>query len=275
MTTTSSSFRSGFVSLVGAGPGDPDLLTRRAVDRLERADLVLNDALVPADLLALAPQARRFFVGKRAGRHSITQEGIHALMIRAARRGDRVVRLKCGDPFVLGRGGEEALALTEARVAFEVVPGLSAAIAAPALAGIPVTHRGLAAGFLVVSGHARSAYAPILDGLAPGVATLVVLMGVRGRSDLAAYLVSRGWDAATPAALVLSASHPTQAAWTGTLAGLGTAAIADPEAPGVLVIGAVVGVAAHIAPSLAAAAAGDVPAAHLAPASAASAGRPE
>lgn len=252
-----STARTGFVSLVGAGPGDPELLTRRAVDRLERADLVLNDALVPADLLALAPRARRFFVGKRAGRHSITQDGIHALMIRAARRGDRVVRLKCGDPFVLGRGGEEALALTEAGIDFEVVPGLSSAIAAPALAGIPVTHRGLAAGFVVVSGHAPAAYRPIVDGLTPGAATLVVLMGVRARAELAAALIARGWDAATPAALVLSASHPSQAAWTGTLAALGAAPIdADhAEAPGVLVIGAVVGLAdrlgrAQASPSL-------------------------
>ena len=240
----------GFVSLVGAGPGDPDLLTRRAVDRLARADLILNDALVPADLLELAPRARRFFVGKRAGRHSIDQEGIHALMIRAARRGQRVVRLKCGDPFVLGRGGEEALALTAAGVPFEVVPGVSSAIAAPALAGIPVTHRGMAAGFVVLSGHAPTAYRPILDGLTPASATLVVMMGVRGRGDLAGYLIGRGWSAATPAALVLSASHPTQAAWTGTLADLGAAAIDDPEAPGVLVIGEVVSVAATIAPVL-------------------------
>ncbi|HVK77702.1 MAG TPA: uroporphyrinogen-III C-methyltransferase [Kofleriaceae bacterium] len=244
----------GFVSLVGAGPGDPELLTRRAVDRLARADLILNDALVPADLLELAPRARRFFVGKRAGRHSIDQDGIHTLMIRAARRGLRVVRLKCGDPFVLGRGGEEALALTAAGVPFEVVPGVSSAIAAPALAGIPVTHRGLAAGFTVVSGHAPAAYRPILDGLTAGASTLVVLMGVRGRAELAAYLVAdRGWSPATPAALVLSASHPTQAAWTGTLADLGAAPIADPDAPGVLVIGEVVAVAATIAPALTAA----------------------
>ncbi len=240
----------GFVSLVGAGPGDPDLLTRRALDRLARADLVLNDALVPADLLALAPRAHRFFVGKRAGRHSITQDGIHGLLVRAARRGQRVVRLKCGDPFVLGRGGEEALALTAAGVPFEIVPGVSSAIAAPALAGIPVTHRGLAAGFCVVSGHDPAAYAPLLDGLAPGAATLVVLMGVRTRAAIAAYLVARGWPATTPAALVLAASHPGQAAWTGTLADLGAATLADALAPGVLVIGAVVEVAARIAPAL-------------------------
>ena len=121
----------GHVSLVGAGPGEPDLLTARARARLAAADLVLNDALVHADLLALAPTAQRFYVGKRAGRHSIDQDGIHRLMIRAARRGQRVVRLKAGDPFVLGRGGEEALALAAAGVPYDIVPGLSAATAAP------------------------------------------------------------------------------------------------------------------------------------------------
>ena len=173
---------SGFVSLVGAGPGDPELLTLRALKRLREANLVLNDALVPSDLLELAPTAQRFYVGKRAGRHSIDQEGIHGLMIRAAQRGQRVVRLKAGDPFVLGRGGEEALALEAAGIAYEVVPGLSSALAAPALAGIPVTHRGLAAGFAVISGHAESAYGPLLDGIAPQAMTIVVLMGVKTRA---------------------------------------------------------------------------------------------
>jgi uroporphyrin-III C-methyltransferase/precorrin-2 dehydrogenase/sirohydrochlorin ferrochelatase len=240
----------GFVSLVGAGPGDPDLLTRRALDRLTRADLVLNDALVPADLLELAPRAQRFFVGKRAGRHSIDQSGIHALMIRAAHRGQRVVRLKCGDPFVLGRGGEEGLALTAAHVPLEVVPGLSSATAAPALAGIPVTHRGISAGFVVVSGHAPEAYQPILEGLAPAVATVVVLMGVRSRGELAEYLIGRGWPGTTPAALVLSASHASQAAWIGCLATLGAAPIRDTDAPGVLVIGEVVSLASTLASAL-------------------------
>src|SRR6478609_382246 len=134
----------GHVSLVGAGPGDPELLTRCAVTRLRRANLVLYDALVDARVLRLARRAQKFFVGKRAGRHALTQEGINALMIRAARRGRRVVRLKGGDPFVFGRGGEEALALEAAGVTYDVVPGVSNAIAAPALAGIPVTHRGMA-----------------------------------------------------------------------------------------------------------------------------------
>src|SRR5262245_41109053 len=155
----------GFVSLVGAGPGDPELLTVKAARRLAEADLVLYDALIAEDALDLAPGAQRVPVGKRAGRSSVEQEGINTLMVRAARRGQRVVRLKCGDPFVLGRGGEEALALARAGIPFEVIPGLTTAVAAPALSGIPVTHRGLASGLAVVSGHAESAYRPILESL--------------------------------------------------------------------------------------------------------------
>ena len=237
---------SGFVSLVGAGPGDPELLTVRAVDRLRRADLVLYDALVEEELLQLAPQAKRFYVGKRAGRHSIDQDGIHRLMVRAAQRGERVVRLKCGDPFVLGRGGEEALALEAAGLAYEIVPGLSSAIAAPALAGIPVTHRGLAAGFAVVSGHAADSYGPVIDSLAPGSLTLVVLMGVRTRGELADRLVERGWPAETPAAIVLGASHAGSTRWVGTLATLAAAEI-DLELAGIIVVGAVVDLATQIA----------------------------
>ncbi len=235
----------GFVSLVGAGPGDPELLTLRALRRLRDADLVLNDALVQSDLLELAPKAQRFYVGKRAGRHSIDQEGIHSLLIRAARRGQRVVRLKCGDPFVLGRGGEEALALEAAGVAYEIVPGVSSALAAPALAGIPVTHRGLAAGFAVVSGHAEEAYAPILDGITPGSLTLVVLMGVRTRGAIAARLIARGWSPTTPTAIVHGASHPGSITWIGDLATLADAAFAT-ELPGVIVVGAVVSLAGQI-----------------------------
>jgi uroporphyrin-III C-methyltransferase len=237
---------SGFVSLVGAGPGDPELLTVRAVDRLRRADLVLYDALVEEDLLALAPHAKRFYVGKRAGRHSIDQDGIHRLMIRAAQRGERVVRLKCGDPFVLGRGGEEALALEAAGVAYEVVPGLSSAIAAPALAGIPVTHRGLAAGFAVLSGHAESGYGPAIASLAPGSLTLVVLMGLRTRGEIAQALIARGWATTTPAAIVLGASHQGSTRWLGTIETLASAPI-DSELAGILVVGEVVSLATTIA----------------------------
>jgi len=233
----------GFVSLVGAGPGDPELLTLRAVARLRDADLVLYDALAGREALNLAPRARWFYVGKRARRRSIAQESIERLMIKAARRGERVVRLKCGDPFVLGRGGEEALALARAGVPYEVVPGISSAVAAPALAGIPVTHRGIAAGFAVVSGHAESAYAPLLSSLAPSSATVVVLMGLANRAPIAALLLARGWPARTPTAVVLDASHESSASWTGTLAALGGCALPDerPESAGVLVIGEVSG----------------------------------
>mgnify|MGYP001615792961 CR=1 FL=1 len=161
------------------GPGDPELLTLRAARRLAEADLVLHDDLVPDAVVALASQALRLSVGKRAGRPRCTQEEIIAILIRAARRGRRVVRLKCGDPFVLGRGGEEALALARAGIPCEVVPGLSTALAVPAAAGIPLTHRGIASGFLVVSGHDPGAYAPVLEALPPGSLTVVILMGLR------------------------------------------------------------------------------------------------
>ena len=234
---------SGYVWLVGAGPGDPELMTRRAARVLGEADLVLYDALVDPRALDLAPRARRFPVGKRAGRPSIRQETINRLMVRAAQRGQRVVRLKCGDPFVLGRGGEEALALVAAGVAF--VPGVSSAVAAAALAGIPVTHRGLAAGFVVVSGHAETAYGPVLDCLAPHSLTVVVLMGLGSRAAVASRLLARGWSPLTPAAVVLGASTEAAHAWTGTLGAMATADVsAAPSAPGTIVVGAVVSLAA-------------------------------
>ena len=239
------------VSLVGAGPGDPQFLTRAALHRLRRANLVLFDALVSPETIALARRARCFSVGKRAGRPSMRQETIHNLMIRAARRGQRVVRLKGGDPFVFGRGGEEALALRAAGVPCEVIPGVSAAIAAPALAGIPVTHRGIAAAFAVVSGHAPTAYEPVLDSIRPGTMTLVMLMAVAAQQEIAAALLTRGWPAATPAALVFGASRDEEETWTGTLASLvrgdGPRRI---DHPGTLIIGDVVHLrAALLAPS--------------------------
>ena len=182
----------GHVSLVGAGPGDPELLTLKAVRRLGEADLVLYDALVETSTLEFAAKARRFFVGKRAGREAIRQDAINRLMIREARRGHRIVRLKCGDPFVFGRGGEEALALAAAGVPCEVIPGISSAIAVPLLAGIPVTHRGLASAFLVVSGHAESAFGPVLGSLEPGkLADLFVVDG-NPLQDIAGFIVHMG-----------------------------------------------------------------------------------
>jgi uroporphyrin-III C-methyltransferase len=232
--------RVGEVSLVGAGPGDPELLTRRAVQRLRAADLVLYDALVDERVLAIARRAQRFFVGKRAGRHALTQDAIQALMIRAARRGKRVVRLKGGDPFVFGRGGEEARALQQAGIPFDVVPGITSAVAAPALAGIPVTHRGLSAALLVVTGHDVDVFTRVVGELTPEQVTVVILMGSGRVTPLAAVLVARGWPARTPAAIIEAASRPDQRVWRGQLgelAGHGGPVIA--EGPATIVIGEV------------------------------------
>ena len=240
----------GFVSLVGAGPGSPDLLTTKAVERLRHADFVFYDGLVPAAIVDLANHAEHVSVARRAGAKSITQEQVSEALVAAARGGARVVRLKAGDPFVFGRGGEEMLALLEAGISYEVVPGVSSAIAAPALAGIPVTHRGLASGFVVVSGHGADGYGALLDSISPGSATIVVLMGLGHRRDIRARLVDAGWSRSTPAAIVSNASQPDQQVWIGSLDALDTDAgvIAGDDA-GVIVIGQVVSLAS--APDLA------------------------
>lgn len=230
----------GCVSLVGAGPGDPALLTRRAATRLRTADLVLFDALVDERVLTLAKHAHRFFVGKRAGRHALTQDEISNVMIRAARRGRRVVRLKGGDPFVFGRGGEEAQALQAAGIPYEVVPGVSSVFAGPALAGIPVTHRGVAGAVLVTTGHDEAAFAAQIGQLSPRGVTLVVAMGHARRAAIAGLLRVAGWPADTPAAVVAGASWPGQYVWRGTIDGLqqGEGAVAG-EQPALLVVGQV------------------------------------
>jgi uroporphyrin-III C-methyltransferase/precorrin-2 dehydrogenase/sirohydrochlorin ferrochelatase len=230
----------GHVSLVGAGPGDPALLTRKAAARLRAADLVLYDALVDSRVLKIAGRAQRFFVGKRAGRHALTQTEIHTIMIRAARRGRRVVRLKGGDPFVFGRGGEEALALKDAGVRFDVVPGVTSAVAAAALAGIPVTQRGIATAFLTVSGHDEEVFDEALEGVPCGAVTLVILMGIGRRTALARRLMARGWPAEIPAAIVAGASLPEQYEWRGTLGTLAADHVeVDSDSPAVIVVGGV------------------------------------
>jgi uroporphyrin-III C-methyltransferase/precorrin-2 dehydrogenase/sirohydrochlorin ferrochelatase len=242
----------GHVSLVGAGPGNPALLTRQAIARLRAADLVLYDALIDDRILRYARRAQRFFAGKRAGRRAMTQEVIHSVMIRAARRGRRVVRLKGGDPFVFGRGGEEAQALRQAGVPFDVSPGVSSAIAAPALAGIPVTHRGLSSAFLVVSGHEETAFTSAVGALQPNGLTLIVLMGVARAAAIATTLVEKGWSRDTPAALVADASAANQRTWCGTLAQLaekGAAPLVEKRGgasfPGTIIIGDVVTLASE------------------------------
>ena len=244
--------RVGHVVIVGAGPGSADLITVRGARRLAEADLVLYDALASEELRGLAPTARWFFVGKRACRQSIDQDVLNRLLIKYARRGLKVVRLKCGDPYVFGRGGEEALALARAGISFEVVPGVSSAVAAPALAGIPVTHRGLASSFAVITGHHETTYGPLLDGFPPGALTLVVLMGLGQRARIAERLLARGWSADTPAAVIVGAATAQSWRWIGTLASLGAVDIPTPSAgaPGLLVVGAVVGLAAELATGL-------------------------
>jgi uroporphyrin-III C-methyltransferase/precorrin-2 dehydrogenase/sirohydrochlorin ferrochelatase len=183
--------------------------------------------------------ARCFSVGKRARRDSVSQDTINRLMIRAARRGQHVVRLKGGDPFVFGRGGEEALALVAAGIPFEVVPGVTTAVAAPELAGIPVTHRGVASGFLVLAGHTSEAVDRTLAAVRPNTISIVILMGVGARAELSARLMAHGWEPKTPSAVVCAASTPDAWTWAGPLSEM---AEATPPAgsAGVLVIGEVV-----------------------------------
>jgi uroporphyrin-III C-methyltransferase len=230
----------GFVSIIGAGPGDPDLWTVRATRRIAEADVVFYDALTDAAGLAGRTSARCFSVGKRAGERGVCQQTIHELLIRTARRGKHVVRLKSGDPFVFGRGAEESIALAAAGIPFEVIPGVSTAIGAPALAGIPVTHRGVASGLLVVSGHRPEILRGVLSGVRPGYLTVVVLMGIARRSDVVASLIECGWAPETPTAIVTAASTTAQEVWTGRLDTLVSAECG--LLPGVIVVGDVVGV---------------------------------
>jgi uroporphyrin-III C-methyltransferase/precorrin-2 dehydrogenase/sirohydrochlorin ferrochelatase len=236
--STSTAVAGGFVSLVGAGPGDPDLLTRKAARRLAEADLVLYDALVSPAIVSIARHAQQIFVGRRSGSPTMGQDAIIRAMIRAARRGRRVVRLKGGDPFVFGRGGEEALALRAGGVAFEVVPGVSSALAAPAAASIPVTHRGLSGAVLITTGHDSERFASLVSSIEPGAATLVVMMGTAHRDEVVDALLRAGWRGSTPAAVIRNASLPEQTVWTGPLDALPDTP--DDSAPGTIVIGNVV-----------------------------------
>jgi uroporphyrin-III C-methyltransferase len=234
----------GHVSLVGAGPGDPSLLTRKAAVALRRADLVLYDALVDDRVLALARRARRFFVGKRAGRHALSQQEIQAVLVSQAKRGRRIVRLKGGDPFVFGRGAEEAQALERAGIPYDVVPGVSSAIAAPGSAGIPLTHRDHASAFFVVSGHDQRVFSSAIGALKPNGVTVVILMGFARRTELTVQLLDAGWDATTPAAIVADGTLPTEQTWRGTLGDVAAGrATVETDGPAVIVIGAVASLA--------------------------------
>ncbi|HEX8767244.1 MAG TPA: uroporphyrinogen-III C-methyltransferase, partial [Jatrophihabitans sp.] len=234
----------GSVALVGGGPGDPELITVRGRRLLLEADVVVTDRLAPRSLLqALDPEVEIIDCGKSAHRHNLTQDEINAVIVDRAQQGKRVVRLKGGDPFVFGRGGEEVAACVAAGIAVQVVPGITSAIAAPAAAGIPVTHRGLAADFAVVSGHRDPGRAEAgwnWPELAVGPATLVVLMGMESLGAIAAELIEHGRPADTPAAAIHRATLPDQQVVRSTLAELPAAvARAGVGAPSVVVIGAV------------------------------------
>ncbi len=207
----------GKVYIVGAGPGDPGLLTLRGKEVLERADVVLFDHLVNEALLRHASYAEKIFVGKRAGHHALTQEDINRLLLEQAARVGRVVRLKGGDPFVFGRGGEEAEALAGAGVAFEIVPGVTAGIAVPAYAGIPVTHRGVTPSVTFMSGRAMEGADELpLDEL-PRSGTLVFYMGVKASAAIAKRLMDSGRAAATLVAIIENGTRSAQRTVTGTL----------------------------------------------------------
>jgi uroporphyrin-III C-methyltransferase/precorrin-2 dehydrogenase/sirohydrochlorin ferrochelatase len=235
----------GSVALVGGGPGDPGLLTVRGRRLLAEADVVLTDRLAPRDVLGeLDPEVEIVEAGKAPHAHNLSQEQINDLLTSRALAGQRVVRLKGGDPFVFGRGGEEALACVRAGVPFEVVPGVTSAVAVPAWAGIPVTHRGVTQDFAVVSAHLDPSHpGSSVDwaALAAGPGTVVLLMAVGRLGQIAAELVKRGRPAATPVAVICDGTTPQQRVLVSTLARVAADAAAGAvRPPAVVVVGEVV-----------------------------------
>lgn len=232
----------GEVVLVGGGPGDPDLLTVAGLRAVQQADVLVHDRLGPLEVLDQAPAgAERVNVGKIPRGAFTPQEQINEILIDRARKGLKVVRLKGGDSFVFGRGGEEWQACVEAGVPVRVIPGVTSAVSVPALAGIPVTHRSLSQGFTVVSGHVPPADPrSTIDwaALAKGHTTLVLLMAVKNLGDIAAELLAAGMPTGTPAAIVQEGSTERQAAWVSTLACIDDVARTnDVQPPAIVVIG--------------------------------------
>ena len=243
----------GRVTLVGAGPGNPDLLTLRAVRMIESADAILYDALIdPAILDLCRPDARRIDVGKRCGRHQMNQAAISALIVRLAQEGAHVVRLKGGDPFVFGRGGEELDSLRLAGVPVEVVPGVTAACAAAASLQVPLTHRDVARSIHFITGHGADGNVPAHDwrALAESGGTIVAYMAVRTFQAVASRLIEAGLPATTPVVAVENASRPNERHRRGQLGDLGRQLAEErPEGPTLVMIGEVVA----LSPSLLAA----------------------
>lgn len=225
----------GHVALVGAGPGDPELLTLKAARLLAEADVVVYDALVGQGVLDLArPDVELIDVGKRPGA-GVPQDFTNELLVRLATEGKRVVRLKGGDPFVFGRGGEEAIVLAAAGISCEIVPGITSAVAGPAAAGIPITFRGMSASFTVVTGHRQHGELPVnWHALAQAGGTIVVLMGVRQRGVIAAELIAGGMPADTPVAAIRRATTDQQVVVRCRIDQLADTAI---DSPATLVIG--------------------------------------
>jgi uroporphyrinogen III methyltransferase/synthase len=238
---------SGIVHLVGAGPGDPKLITVRGAEVLGLADVVVYDRLAAPALLDLAPAgAERVYVGKEPGRAAMPQEAISALLVERALAGSTVVRLKGGDPFVFGRGGEEALACAEAGVPFEVVPGVSSAFAAPAAAGIPLTHRGLARSVAIATASTAHGDGVDLSEVATATDTVVLLMAAGHLAETCAELIARGRSEGEPAAIVQWAWTPEQRSVVGTLGTLPALALAASIGPpATLVVGEVAALAAR------------------------------
>jgi uroporphyrin-III C-methyltransferase len=238
--------RYGHVTLLGAGPGDPELLTLKGAKALSRASLILYDHLVGDEVLAMAPaSAERIYVGKESARHALPQDQIIELMLRLARAGRPLLRLKGGDGYIFGRGGEEAIALAEAGVPFDVIPGLSAAQGAGASAGIPLTHRDHAGALVFATGHLRSDRSGVdLDwsALARPRQTLVIYMGVGALPVICRELVAHGMAADMPAAIVERATLPDERCITGTVVSLPLIAQQQKvRTPALIVVGTVVG----------------------------------
>ena len=238
-------FTPGSVWLVGAGPGDPGLLSALALHALDRADVVVYDALVDPRILALAPAGAQLdYAGKRGGRPSPSQPDISARLIRLAREGRRVLRLKGGDPCVFGRGGEEALALAEAAIPFRIVPGITAGIGGLAYAGIPVTHRDINSAVTFVTGHSSGGAVPNgidWEAIARGSPVIVLYMGLRQLGAIAARLIAAGRRADEPVAIVSKATTPAQRVLVTSLAEAAVAAAeAGIEGPTIIAIGEVV-----------------------------------
>jgi uroporphyrin-III C-methyltransferase/precorrin-2 dehydrogenase/sirohydrochlorin ferrochelatase len=240
----------GRVVLVGTGPGDPELLTVRAARLIASADVVLYDNLVSAEILALLPAAaERIYVGKQRRRHALAQADINRRMADLARQGRRVLRLKGGDPFIFGRGGEELEYLADAGVPISVVPGITAGVGVAAAAGIPLTHRDLAQSCTFVTGHLQDGSMALdWEMLARPRQTVVVYMGLLGLPLLCARLIAHGRAAGTPVAIIQQGTTPRQRILVGTLESLpAQVAGAGLQAPTLIIVGEVVALAAHLA----------------------------